>query len=406
MPSIIFSCRQPFFRSIHMRKIRQLLALFLLLMALTAVPALQAQTPTNNNDFSLQAISSDGQSAVPYFVLDGATGEQIAGQVQIVNRGDSLGSVQLYAVDAATGNTGGTVMRMQEDALVGTGSWIELERDLVTLAPGEGQMVPFVVNVPSGARSGHHVGGIVMQPASEDAGSQAESQDEVSFQVEVKTRTAVAVQINLPGAPVEQLDVLGINLGGHDSRQIMYLNLRNSGTQMFKTTGSLRILDAQGQALQNIRFDIGTFLPENEIEYPVYVVGEALPAGSYTADLSLRYGETVQIYRNQLAFDISEADNIQIFEGREALASPLAAQASDMVNGRSNWEIIAIGGLGVLLIGFVIYLIVSIYHYERERKQRKQKLTPQPQAQVSSLRSSPQQRPLPTKPPLRAQNNR
>jgi hypothetical protein len=285
-----------------------------------------------------------------------------------------------------------------------------LERDTVTLAPGEGQMIPFVVNVPGNARSGQHVGGIVMVPLNEEAASQTTSQDEVSFQVEVKTRTGVAVQVNLPGTPIEKLDVLGIDLGGQDSHQIMYLNLRNSGTQMVKTTGSLRILDAQGQDLQNIRFDIGTFLPENEIEYPVHVVGEALPAGSYTADLSLRYGETVQIYRNQLAFDISEADNIQIFEGREALASPLAAQTNQLISSRPLWEIIAIGGLGLLLAGFVIYLIVSIYHYERERKLQKQKLTSQPQAQVQvqahKPRSGPQRRPIPTKPPLRAQNNR
>ena len=73
-----------------MCKIRPLLGLFVMMIALTAVPILHAQTPTNNNNFSLQAISPDGKSIIPYFVLDGTSGGQITGQVQIVNRGDII----------------------------------------------------------------------------------------------------------------------------------------------------------------------------------------------------------------------------------------------------------------------------------------------------------------------------
>lgn len=387
-----------------MHKLRYFLGLVLLLAAFTAVPQLQAQA--SSHDFSLQAIGPDGESTVPYFVLDGTVGGQVTGKVQVANRGDSPESVQLYTVDAVTGHTGGTVLKMREDARTETGSWIELERDVVTLAPGEGQLIPFVVHIPSNARSGEHVGGIVMEPVDATAGTQVAGRDEVSFAVEVKTRTAVAVQVNLPGTPVEKLEVLDLGLGGHDSRQIMYLNLRNSGTQMVKTTGSLRILDGQNQVLQNIRFNIDTFLPENEIKYPIYIEGEALPSGSYMADLSLRYGKSIQIYRNQLPFVVSEADNVQIFEGREALASPLAAQASELENGRFSWETIAVGSLGLLLSGFVIYLVVSIYQYEKEKKGKKvRKQKPGPEQGQRHHRNS-RQRLLPTKPPIRTQSGR
>jgi hypothetical protein len=115
----------------------------------------------------------------------------------------------------------------------------------------------------------------------------------------------------------------------------------------------------------------------------------------------LRYGETSQIYRNQLTFDISEADNVQIFEGQAALASPLTTQTNQLTNGRPTWQIIAIGGLGLLLAGFVIYLIVSIVQYERERKLRKQKTVHQPQPRQ---RPNLQPHPLPTKQPIRARS--
>lgn len=376
-----------------MRK-RSLLGFFiLLLVVLTAVPALYAQEPVRSSSFSLEALGPDGETVIPYFILDGTQDGALRGQFRVANWGQSEGSVQLYTVDAVTGNTGGTVLKMRGDARTQVGGWIELERDVATLAPGEGQVIPFVVHIPANARAGHHIGGIVMETLDEAVPAQQQGQDEVSFQVDVQTRTAVAVQVNLPGTSVEKLDVLGLDLGGHDSQQIIYINLRNSGTQMVKTSGSLRIVDADNQERQNIRFRIDTFLPGNEIKYPIYIEGNALSAGSYTADLSLRYGETSQIYRNQHPFDVSDADNIQIFEGREALASPLTAQTAALLRGRPGWETGAIIGLGVLLTGFVIYLVVSIYQYERERKRRQQKL-----AQL------PQQGSLPTKQPLRARS--
>ncbi|MBK8902311.1 MAG: hypothetical protein IPM53_14080 [Anaerolineaceae bacterium] len=117
----------------------------------------------------------------------------------------------------------------------------------------------------------------------------------------------------------------------------------------------------------------------------------------------MRYGETIQIYRNQLTFDVSEADNVQIFEGREALASPLPGPATELIYGRSAWQTIAIGSLGLLLSGFVIYLVVSIYQYEKEKKLRKQKIG---HDQGQKQQQNPQRRPLPTKPPIRAPHSR
>jgi hypothetical protein len=371
---------------------KQFLGLILFILMLTAVSPLYAQS--EGPSFSLQAISSDGTQTIPYFILDGVAGGEITGQVFVKNQGDALGTAKLYVVDAVTGQTGGTVLKMQADALVGTGSWIQLERDLVTLAPGEGQMVPFMVKVPNDARSGQHLGGIVMETVADDVDVQEAIQGEASFRVKVNTRTAVGVQINLPGTPVEKLDVLGLSIGGHDSQQIMYLNLRNSGTEMLKMTGSLQIIDAQGERLQNIRFNIDTFLPDNEISYPIYVEGEALTAGSYTADLSLRYGESVQISRQQLPLTVTEADNIQIFEGRDALASPLTSRTDEIVSGQSAWQLMAMGGLGLLNLGIVGAVIVMIARYFKTKKQRKQEI---------ALRQNRGQRPLPSQAPIVSQ---
>lgn len=382
-----------------MRNLKRLLSVLYCGIMLATVHPLYAQTQPGETNFALHAISQDGLSVVPYFVMDGAAGAQITGQIYIVNNGNSSGSVQLYPVDAATGNTGGTVLKMREDALTEVGGWIQLERETVTLAAGEDTLVPFVVSVPAGVRVGPHVGGLVMEPVQQQDVIQNEGQDEVSFQVDVKTRTAVAVQVNVPGATAAQLDVLGVQFGGHNSRQIIYLNLRNSGTELVKTTGSLLIYNNDGERLQTIRFHIDTFLPEDEIDYPVHVVAEALPAGSYTADLALRYGETAQTYQNQFSFDVSQADNVQIFSESGALASPLTSESFGTVNGRFFLQIVVMIALAILTIGFVVYFFISLYRYKQERRQMSH-------VSLASRKLAPLQKaPLPVKQPVRARGN-
>ncbi len=354
-----------------MKNVKQYLTALMIGLILTAVFPSPTVAQVNTSGFSLQALDVDGQTVVPYFELDGDFGSQIEGQVYIVNRGNETGTVDLYAVDADTGGTGGTVLKMRNDAKTGAGNWIEIERDQLTLGPGEGKFVSFVVHVPNSVRAGTHLGDIVMEPASEVVDVQNEAGNEISFKVDIQTRTAVAVQINLPGTAVEQLDVLNLAFGGHDSQQILYLNLRNSGTELLRPSGSLVILDEAGERVQNSRFRIDTFLPDTEIEYPIYIESEALIAGNYTADLSLRYGETGQTYTNQLDFSISEASNVQIFEGRDALESPIPNQADAITQERPMWQWLMFGGLAVILMGLAGYLGVSLFDLEKIRQSRK-----------------------------------
>ncbi|MEM7331898.1 MAG: hypothetical protein AAF490_07390 [Chloroflexota bacterium] len=341
-------------------------------LLVTAVTAQPTSAQLNTSGFSLQAMAEDGETVVPYFELDGDFGSQLEGQMYIVNRGDEVGTVDLYAVDAATGDTGGTVLKMRGDTKAGAGNWIELERRQLTLGPGEGKFVSFAVRVPNGVRGGTHLGGIVMEPAKETVGVVDNSGNEISFKVDIQTRTAVAVQVNLPGTAVEQLDVVNTSLGGHDSQQILYLNLRNSGTELLRPSGSLYVIDSAGDRVQSIRFQIDTFLPESEIEYPVYIESEALAAGNYTADLSIRYGESRQTYWDQLEFSISEANNVQIFEGRDTLTPPYEEQLTNLTEGRPMWHWLAFGGLLLVIVGVAGYLGISFYDLEKVRRQRNQ----------------------------------
>ena len=325
-------------------------------------------------NFSLQVVSSEvAPQAGSYYVFDGQPGTIIQGEIRVVNDGAAAGAVRLYAVDAVTGQTGGTVFPLHDDVRQAAGDWVILGADEFTLGAGESQIVPLTITVPAGVRAGHHVAGIVAEPIELDdvvdanAGAGA-----ANFQVKIQNRTAMAVQINLPGTAVEQVDVIAITAGGQQGHQALLISMRNSGTLMLKPAGTLIVTNAAGEKLQSLEFTLDTFLPETEIHYPVYVKSEALPPGEYEAELTLEYGEG-QETSHQLGFTITETQLAQVFESRQALSAPEMATVNDVAGGVVRyWRPLILGGLGTLDGALALVLVALVYSTYR----RKQALPP------------------------------
>ena len=88
-----------------------------------------------------------------YFVYPVAPGKTVKGAVIVSNTGTKTGTVRLYAADASTGATTGTVY-LTDAHPFRAGSWIALSSSRLTLAPGRFKRVPFTVRVPSDADEG------------------------------------------------------------------------------------------------------------------------------------------------------------------------------------------------------------------------------------------------------------
>jgi uncharacterized membrane protein len=255
---------------------------------------------------------------------------------------------------------------MYDDPREVTGSWITLAASEVTLAAGESREVPFSVTIPADARPGQHLGGIVAEGvALEEAANVNDDAEAASFQVIVQSRNAMAVQVNLPGAAVEQIDVMGIAAGGQGGYQTLAIGMSNSGNMMLKPTGQLVVKNEAGIQVQNLQFSMDTFLPETAVDYPLFVENEALEAGEYLADLTLQYGENQE--STHQSFTITEAQVSQAFEGREALEAPASATGNGM-----SMRDMALSSLLVLNIALVLFFIGFVLY-----RRRKQTSTPQ-----------------------------
>jgi hypothetical protein len=321
--------------------------------------------------FGLQPLTSDKNNPATksYFVFDSAPGATVESQVRVVNSGTAAGTVRLYAVDAATGQTSGTVFLDDAAPRQDAGAWIRLDLSELTLQPGENAVVPFRVAIPADARAGQHVGGIVAQDTVLQEGeTQQAGPKNAGFRVDVQNLTILAVQLNLPGPAVDRVEVTGIATGGSRGYQQLLVGLQNSGTQMVKPSGTLVVTDARGQEVQRLALKLDTFLPQTAIQYPVAVQKQALGAGQYHARVELAYGASGTTTHDQ-DFTITDGQVAQVFQSTGPLAAPsMPAQAGaaqpQAANGGSPVSglvrqalvlalVLAVGSVGTLFIGHI-----------------------------------------------------
>ncbi|MHB8643745.1 MAG: WxL protein peptidoglycan domain-containing protein [Gaiellaceae bacterium] len=260
---------------------RRCLFLVAVFAAVLAAPA-QAAGPA----FGIRAL---GNWKLGYFVYNGKPGQTLHGKIAISNDGDRVGEVRIFATDATTGQTSGTVYETSGKRPTGVGAWITLPATKLSLGPKERRVIPFTVVVPAGAAAGQHVGGIVAETGAQSTSPQ--SKGKANVQVTVRNLAIVAVQVNLPGAQVASFTIGKVHVGGRHGFQQVFVRIANTGNVLAKPGISLKVTDDKGNVVLDNRYKLDTILPHTSIDYPVTVSKKALGAGSYTTAVQLDYAK-------------------------------------------------------------------------------------------------------------------
>src|SRR5579863_2349220 len=226
------------------------LMLALLAGAAGAMAAPAAAADNGSAQFSLRPVTYDpsNPTTASYFIFSPQPGSVVQNQVRVSNGGTARGSAALYAVDATTGQTSGAVYLSRQDPKSDVGAWISLGTQQVTLDPGQSHVVSFSVSVPSNARPGQHLGGIVAENEALQQGSNSGP-----VQINIQHLSIIAVQVNLPGAQTQKLEATSVKPGGEHGYQILYVGLHNSGNVMLKPSGTLQVSDTSGHQLKTDR---------------------------------------------------------------------------------------------------------------------------------------------------------
>lgn len=311
------------------------------------------------------------RTADGYFRLDARPGATLTRAVRVRNLGRRAGTVELSAVDATTGATTGAVYRDTGAPRRDVGGWIELARTRVSLAPGASARVDFTVRVPSGARPGQHLGGIVARPVVPTARHRAQRARR-SFRVQVVEQAIVAVQADVPGAAREHISIRGARAAGNPGYQTVEIGLRNDGDRLLKGSGTLVVERLDGTPLKRQSFTVDTFVPRTAVRMPVVVRGDALRAGRYRARIRLRYGRGLET-RADAVFAVSSGALRQAFGGQATrLGAAPAKQAGPPP------ALIAGGVLAALLLAGLGSLAVRSRRRTAELRRRLELLEGQP----------------------------
>jgi len=285
-------------------------------------------------------------SRAPYFVIRGHPGRTLTGQVTVINVSTRPGGVSLYPTDATTGETSGAVYESAQAPRRDVGAWIHLARSHLTLGPRQSEVVPFRVVIPRGARAGQHLGGIAAAPDVPRA-TLHRRRGKAAFRVKVRELAIIAVQLDLPGPLTRRLAITGIRAGTQPGYQTLSIGLASTGTALTKGTGAITVTDSHGRERLHQSFALDTFVPHTQIDYPVHVHGPALPAGRYSATITVTAGGRRETRR--LAFAITDHSSRQTFG-----STPTVASAPGKGRGGTPIVLIVAGGVLVLLVGITL----------------------------------------------------
>jgi hypothetical protein len=303
-------------------------------LALTASPA-AAQGPT----FSITPVS-----AAPFFIFTGQPGHELRGTARVVNVSDTAGTVDLYAVDATTGQTSGAVYQSPRAPRRDVGAWTSLSQTRVALGPHRSATVSFSVAIPSFTRPGQHLGGLVAKPDLVHTTNVIRKAKQ-SFRVNIEQIAIVAVEVDLPG-DTQQMDITGLSAAGRPGYQTLLIGLANTGEALVKGRGRLAVTDAGGKSVLNQTFALDTFVPRTQVQFPIYVGQRRLAAGRYGGTVTIHYGNGHRLQKT-FGFSISAQQVRQTFGSNPSSVTGSRGSSSSIPAWALGLGALVLVGLGV-----------------------------------------------------------
>lgn len=301
-------------------------------------------------NFSLQPVIFDPKNPLTkvYFIFNINSPTNATDSVRVLNAGNALGTVNIYAVDAVTSSTGDISYQGQTAPRHEVGSWVRLSRLRLTLGSGQNQDVPFKLTIPRNIGSGQHIGGIVAESVS----AQNAKSKKIGITLHVKKLYVIPIVVNITGKPVEKLSVSGVRLDVVAPYERIVIGLSNAGNMMLKPTGTLTVTNRVKSVVLNMKLKFSGFLPHSTIQFPINIVKKAFSVGTYKARVVLAYGKYIK----------GKLDTTFSFQVKK-VGKPLVLSVSQVTQGPDTifssltltpWHY-AFGGTILLLAGSAIF---------------------------------------------------
>jgi hypothetical protein len=258
------------------------LAAMALAGGLCAVAPALAATPS----LIVIPIPASGPS-LSYFKL--SIGHGRLAQVGTIGLRNPTGKPLRVALDPVAGktiDTLGSTYGLPGSAGHGPGSWVQLGRRTVTLAPGATAVVPVSVLVPKSARPGDYLAGVAV----EQLGQQAQSTARRGVSVASVVRYAIGVETSLPGPRHPLIQFTGARLERQPAGLAFLLDARNPGNAILQNVAGGALITRGSRVVARVPLGAGTFVTGTSIAYPILTPQERPRQGTvYRVRAYLRY---------------------------------------------------------------------------------------------------------------------
>ena len=182
---------------------RQLLRGFAFLFVIAAVfmPSMEAYAQLTGGIGGRVAnpdLSSPRYKSLFIYTLE--PGQTKQDQLLVVNPTEETETINISTVDGVATNTGDYTCKMEAEALTGSGSWVTLSRDKVTVPAKSEVKVDFTVTVPERADVGEHNGCLTLRIDGDEP-------KDTGGGIFVRTRQAIRMVVTIPGELKRQLAI-------------------------------------------------------------------------------------------------------------------------------------------------------------------------------------------------------
>lgn len=159
------------------------------LLAAASAAAQEAEAEPAAVTWGVNPSSQDGPDGRAAFDYELDPGETLIDFVGVSNFGTAPITVDLYASDAYTTETGAFDLLPSTEDPIDAGAWVGFNESRVTIAPQTRLDVPFALTVPADATPGDHVGGIVAavtETATDASGNEIQVERRVGARIHLR----------------------------------------------------------------------------------------------------------------------------------------------------------------------------------------------------------------------------
>lgn len=182
----------------------------------------------------------DNPRSKSIFIFNLAGGSSKTDAVRVVNNGNEVKVVEIYATDSELASGGSFACTQKSDNQTKVGTWIEFEKSEISLEPATNQIVNFTLTVPSGTDVGEHNGCVVIQEKSK-------SPDAVGNGVQLNFRSALRTVVTVPGKIVKDAEFTSLNVNHKTNKYTLTAELVNKGNVSLDTDVQIAVKDLFGR---------------------------------------------------------------------------------------------------------------------------------------------------------------